>query len=215
MKQKIKDIIFAYRKNAHFRAETMLYVNFSVNLAYAVFEALSGILLHSLWNSVLAFYYLVLTGIRFALLRGHKEERIGRKWQKYRSCGIVMLFLTLALLGIHCITLYRGHTIVYRGYMIYAVALYTFYAVITAIRNVLIYRKIKNPIFSASKALNLAVAAISVYSLQSAMISAFGDSKQFQELMENCVGIGVFLIIVGISGFMMIKGTKELKEPTK
>ena len=104
-----------------------------------------------------------------------------------------------------------GHTITYPGYMIYAVATYTFYTAITAIRNVVIYRKYNDPILSASKALTLAVAAISIYSLQSAMISTFGDSEEFRIIMGNCVGAGVFVLIFAISVFMIVKGTKAIR----
>ena len=107
--------------------------------------------------------------------------------------------------------MYMGHIITYPGYMIYAMATYTFYTVITATRNVVIYRKNNDPILSASKALTLAVASISIYSLQSAMISAFGDSEEFRIVMGNCVGVGVFILISAISVFMIVKGTKTIR----
>lgn len=56
----------------------------------------------------------------------------------------------------------------------------------------------------------LAVAAISIYSLQSAMISTFGDSEEFRIIMGNCVGAGVFVLISAISVFMIVKGTKAI-----
>lgn len=193
------------------RAEVMMYISLAVNLAYAVLQGINGIAACSIWAGTLAFYYLTLSAIRFSLLLGHKKVSIIQKWKKYRNSAFVMLILNFALLGIHCITLYMGHTITYPGYMIYAIAIYTFYTAITAIRNVVIYRKYNDPILSASKALALAVAAISVYSLQSAMISAFGDSEEFKIVMSNCVGAGVFLLISAVSVFMIWKGTKAIR----
>lgn len=210
MKERIQNFISAYRKDVSFRAEVMLYVNFAVNLAYAVFEAAGGIWMRSLWAGTLAFYYIVLSVIRLNLLCGHKREDIRRKWKKYRTSGIAMLVLIVALLGIYCMTLYMEYTIVYPGYMIYAMATYTVYIVVTAIRNAVIYRKVQNPIFSASKALNVAVAAVSVYSLQSALITAFGEDEGFRVGMGHCVGAGVFIIIVGISARMISKSSKVL-----
>ncbi len=194
------------------RAEILLDCSFAVNLAYAVLQAITGILARSIWAGTLAFYYLILSGIRFSLLRGRRRASTVVKWRRYRSSACVMLALNFALLGIHCITLYMEHVISYPGYLIYAMALYTFYAAITAVRNVVRFRAYRDPILSASKALSLSVAAISVYSLQSAMISAFGDSEAFRVTMSNCVGAGVFLLISSLSVYMIVRSTKALKK---
>ena len=203
------------RKDSRLRAEVLLYFSFAVNLAYALLQGVNGVIARSIWAGTLAFYYLTLGVIRFSLLLGHKKVSIVRKWKKYRNSAFIMLILNFALLGIHCITLYMGHVITYPGYMIYAMAAYTFYTAIAAIRNVAVYRKYNDPILSASKALALAVAAISIYSLQSAMISAFGNSEELRIIMGNCVGAGVFVLISAISVFMIVKGTKTVRNVIK
>ncbi len=188
-----------------------MYLSLALNLAYAVLQGVSGVVNRSVWAGTLAFYYLVLSAARFSLLLGHKKDNSRQKWKRYRSSAFIMLALNFALLGIHCITLYMGHVITYPGYMIYAMAAYTFYTAVVAIRNVAVYREYKDPVLSASKALSLAAAAISVYSLQSAMISAFGDSESFRITMSNCVGACVFALICAISVFMIVRGTRALK----
>lgn len=208
---KIRNTFKKLRDDNRLRAEASLYVSLAVNLTYAVLQGVNGVTARSIWAGTLAFYYLTLSVIRFSLLLGHKKVSIIQKWKKYRTSAFVMLILNFALLGIHCITLYMGHIITYPGYMIYAMAAYTFYAAITAVRNVIIYRKYNDPILSASKALALAVSAISVYSLQSAMISAFGDSEEFRMIMGNCIGAGVFILISAVSVFMIVKGTKAIR----
>lgn len=97
-----------------------------------------------------------------ALLLGHKKLRTGQKWKRYRNSACIMLALNFALLGIHFVTVYMGHVIAYPGYMIYAMAAYTFYAAIAAIRNVIVYRKYNDPILSAGKALALAAAGVTI-----------------------------------------------------
>lgn len=210
-KAQVRATVKKLRNDNRFRTEVLLYFSLAVNLAYAVLQGLNGIIARSIWAGTLAFYYLMLSAIRFSLLLGHKKVSIVQKWKKCRSSAFVMLILNFALLGIHFITLYMGHIITYPGYMIYAMAAYTFYAAITAVRNVVIYRKYNDPILLASKALTLAVAAISIYSLQSAMISAFGDSEEFRIIMGNCVGAGAFVLISAISVFMIVKGTKAIR----
>ncbi len=218
MKDKVKETVAAWRRDMRFRAEVMLHINLAVNSTFAVFEAVCGFLLHSPWMGNLAFYYIVLSLLRFLILRSHrKNSNSRRKWRVYRLCGVVLLALTVALAGMHILTSRQIHAIVYFGYMIYAVALYTFYAVICAVRNVIVYRKMDDPILSASKAINLAVAAVSVYSLQSAMITAFGKpgEEAFRVIMGNCTAAGVFLFIIAISVVMVCRADRALRQIEK
>ncbi len=206
-KAQVQAAVRRWREDGRLRAELLLCCGLAVNLAYALLQAAIGLAARSVWAGTLAFYYLTLSAIRFSLLLGRKKQSAVLKWRKYRASACIMLLLNAAFLCIHIITAYRGHTIAYPGYMIYAVAAYTFYAAIAAVRNVVIYRKYDDPILSAAKALALAVAAISVYSLQSAMISAFGEPGRFRTVMGVCVGAAVFVLISAISVCMIAKGT--------
>ncbi|MCM1496437.1 MAG: hypothetical protein NC089_11645 [Bacteroides sp.] len=212
MKERTKIIVTNYRKDKYFRGEIMLYINFAVNAGYAVFEAICGILLHSAWMGTLAFYYITLSSMRLYILRRHKQETERERLKAYRTCAVLLLLLTVAIAGIHILTMTRYYSVEYKGYMIYAVSTYTFYITISAIRNVIIYRKINDPILSASKAINLVAASISMYNLQAAMITAFGDGDEvFRITMGSCVGIGVLLIIISMSIYMIVKANKKLQ----
>ncbi len=199
--------------DAVLKARMMLFINPAVNAAYALFNACGGIILRSAWMGTLAFYYIALSAARFFLIRGYRRGGTRKRWKAYRLSAVLMLLLTVALLGIFCLTVIGGRQIIYHEYIIYAIAAYTFYSVIAALRNVVVFRRYNDPILSASKAISLAVAAISVYSLQNAMISAFGDDEKFKLVMSICVGAGVFALIVGISVKMLITAHKKLKTP--
>ncbi len=189
-----------------------LCLSLAVGGGYAAVNLVGGIAGRSLWLMTLAFYYLLLSGLRVLLLRGGRAESAASRWKTCRRCALLMLALTLALFGFFCLTLYSGHVIVYPQYIIYAVALYTFYAVIRSIRDLAAARRYDEPILAAHKALNLAAAVISVYSLQSAMISEFGDSGAFREIMGKCVGGAALLILIGISLFMTVKSTRRIRQ---
>lgn len=212
MIEKVNEIVTVCRKDKHFRVGMMMYINFSINFAYAVFEAFCGYILHSSWMGTLAFYYIILSVMRFLLIKGHKNGTLLHQWKIYRICGIVIIMLAIVLLIIHILTIHKIYTILYREYMIYAIAIYTFYIVYSAIRNVIVYRKINEPILLANKVLNLAIAIISIYNLQSAMITAFGNDEAFRITMGNCVAIGALVVIVWISVTMIVKATNTIKK---
>lgn len=98
------------------RARALLYFTLAVNLAYALLQAINGVAARSIWAGTLAFYYLTLGAMRFSLLTGYEKADEVKKWTKYRGCAFIMLLLNFALLGIHCVTVYMGHTIEYPGY---------------------------------------------------------------------------------------------------
>ncbi len=211
MGEGLKEAAAALRKDARIRDRALLYVSLAVSCGYACLNAVGGVTLRSPWLGTLAFYYIMLSLLRFNLMRGYKQGDRAGKWKRYRRTAVLMLFLTIALFGIFCMTIYSGHIITYPGYLIYAVAAYTFYAVISAVRNVVVCRRYDDPILSASKALKLTAAVISVYSLQSAMIPAFGDDEAFRAAMGKWVGGGSFLVITGISLFMIVKSSTALR----
>ncbi len=211
MGEGLKKAAAALHKDARVRDRVLLYVSLAVSCGYACLNAVGGVMLRSPWLGTLAFYYIMLSLLRFSLARGYRQESVADKWKRYRLTAVLMLLLTVALFGIFCMTIYSGHIIAYPGYLIYAVAAYTFYAVISAVRNIIVCRRYDDPILSASKALKLVAAVISVYSLQSALISAFGDDEAFRAAMGRWVGGGAFLIIAGVSVHMIVKSSLALR----
>ncbi len=211
MGEGLKEAAAALRKDARARDRATLYVSLAVGCGYACLNAVGGVMLRSPWLGTLAFYYIMLSLLRFNLTRGYKQDSRADKWKRYRLTAVLMLLLTVALFGIFCMTIYSGHIIAYPGYLIYGVAAYTFYAVISAVRNVIVCRRYDDPVLSASKALKLAAAVISVYSLQSALISAFGDDEAFRAAMGKWVGGGAFLVIAGVSVYMIVKSSLALR----
>ena len=89
-----------------------------------------------------------------------------------------------------------------------------FYAVISAAIHVVKYRKHQSPVMSAAKVISLSSALVSILSLETAMISQFGDSSDtwFRPVMIACTGAGVCAIILGMAIYMIVHSTKQLKK---
>ena len=114
--------------------------------------------------------------------------------------------------GMTISTILGKKMISYPGHIIYVVALYTFYNFIIAIINLIKYRKMDNPIFSAVKMISLSTACMSMFVLQSALISAFGNDMNYAFLMNSLTGTFVLLIVIGIAIYMITKANKIIKE---
>ena len=96
-----------------------------------------------------------------------------------------------------------------------AMAAYTFTALTTAIVNVIKYRKYQSPVISASKAISFAAALVSMLTLESTMLTTFGEGTMTElerNLMLGATGGVISLLIVLMAIYMIAVGTKKLKQ---
>ena len=208
-----------YLNDREFRARVSLYSGLAINMFYAVFKCATGAIFHSAWLWAIGIYYVMLSAIRFMLLKNvritdKKEPTLERKTHEYKSarlCGIMMLALNIAMIAMTVQMIWRNRGYEYKGYIIYISAIYAFYCFIHAIVNVVKFAKISNPILSAAKILSLAGAFMSMFALQTAMFSAFGGGENYQRLMNTITGGSVCTIVMGMAIFMIAWSNRNLK----
>ncbi len=205
-----------YLHDEDFRASASLAGSFALNLLYAAWEIICGVYCRSYWFITLGFYYILLMSARLLLLRELQKEHKTlsdklAEWKKYRSCGILLLLLNFVLSGIVVLAVKDEQGSHYPGYMIYAMATYTFYKVALAIKSLVKYRRRSSPVLVASKAISFVSAMISLLSLEIAMILRFGADRAFFQAMTIFTGTGVCVIITGIAVYMILTAQKILR----
>lgn len=212
-------LVEQYFSEMSFRIKLSLYPSFVINLFYAGIKLFSGILYHSVWFGTLAVYYFLLAVMRFSLLRHIRKK--GKKHQSFvselkicRLCGMILLALNWALTGIIVLVVRENSGFEYPGMLIYIMALYTFYAVITAAVNVVKYRKHESPALSVIKVINLATALVSLLSLETAMLTQFGAARDaaFRQMMSAATGAGVNVIVLAMAVYIIGRTTNQIKK---
>ncbi len=207
-----------FREDVHLRVNITLYGSFVWNVAYSVFQLCLGLYHKSFWYYSLAAYYVLLASMRFYLsrhTRKHKpSEKIREELVRYRTCGIVFLCMNMALTLIIFFMIYWNRTFHHHEITTIAMAAYTFTTFIAAIVNIVKYRKYQSPVLSATKAISLAAACVSMITLTSTMLTTFGetDSVTFRRIMLASLGgaVSVFIIVMAI--YMIIRANIELKK---
>ena len=93
-------------------------------------------------------------------------------------------------------------------------AIYAFYTTISAIVNLIKYRKQVSPVVSASKAINLTVAMISMLSLEVAMLAEFSapENREFDKIMVSITGAVVCLLNGIMAIYMIVNAHYNLKK---
>ncbi|MBE6668452.1 MAG: hypothetical protein E7607_09120 [Ruminococcaceae bacterium] len=208
-----------WQDDTRLRVNASLYGTLAWNALYGIFQLWLGFYHHTFWFYSLGAYYICLAVMRFFLVRHTRKFAPGEKMQteliKYRACGIVFLVMNLALALIIFFMVYWDRTFEHHMITAIAMAAYTFTALTTAIINVIKYRKYNSPVFSASKAISLAAALVSVLTLESTMLTTFGDETMTattQKWMLGATGGAISLLIVATAIYMIVVGTGKLKE---
>jgi hypothetical protein len=208
-----------WREDARLRVNASLYGSLAWNALYGLFQLWLGFYHRTFWFCSLGAYYICLGVMRFFLLRYTTRYAPGEKMRaelkKYRACGIAFLLMNLALTLIIFFMVYFGRTFEHHMITAIAMAAYTFTALTAAIINVIKYRKYKSPVYSASKAISLAAALVSMLTLEATMLTTFSDGTMTaaeQKFMLGATGGVISALIVATAIYMIAVSTKRLKE---
>lgn len=211
-------LLHRYMTDPAFKTRVSLFLSLGVNLFYVGVNILSWALYRSMWFIVLAVYYVILSLMRFLLVRyvhNHKlgEHRLG-ELKRAQLCSAILLLLNLVLTGAVMMILYQNKGFDYHGIFIYVMALYTFYITTHAIINLIKYRKYHSPVMTTAKIISLSAALVSMLALETAMFSQFGGdmAAESQRLMIALTGAGVSIVVIALSSSMIVKTAKEIKE---
>lgn len=188
------------------------------NGAYAALQLGLGWYHRSFWFGFLGVYYLCLTLTRIILVGYSRRHALGQdlpaELGRYRLCGWVLLILNLAL-TVRIFLMLRDHRLVaHHQITTIAMAAYTFTSLTMAGVNLFRYRKYRSPVLSASKAISLASALVSLLSLEGTMLVSFGDgtmTRGTELLFLSLTGGGVSAIIVAMAIYMLRNANNQRK----
>lgn len=207
------EIMNRYLRDMAFRGNLSIYQGMTVNFLYTIFRAVTGIRYASAWFISMAVYYLILGIIRAYLIVCYKERHVKDENICYRNMAWFLFLLNVPMGGMIILMIRTNSGFSYPGYVIYLSALYTFYTLIIAVRNLVKFRRVGSPILSAAKVLNLIAAMMSILGLQTAMISQFSmNGEGYHKMMNTITGGFVYGIVLAIAIYMLLHSRQVRKE---
>ena len=197
-----------WQDDTRLRVNISLYGTLIYNTAYALLQLGMGFWHHTFWFYSLAGYYISLAVMRFFLVQHTRKHNPGEKMldelRKYRACGIVFLLMNLALALIIFFMVYWNRTFNH-----HEITTSLTFAIINTIK----YRKYNSPVYSASKAISLASACVSVLTLESTMLTTFGTetmSLTGRRIFLGISGGAISVFIIAMAIYMIVQGTKKI-----
>ncbi len=220
MKGKVYDNKYAnrYFTDVAFKTHITLYRSLFINLLYVVVNAVSAILYNTHWFAIFAVYYAIMAIMRFLLVRYVGRNQIGTsrlgELKCSRLCAYILMTVNLALSGAVLMMVYYNRGFEYQGFLIYVMAMYTFYITTMAIKDMMKYRKYQSPVMSMSKIIQMASSLFSMLFLETAMFSQFGGdtSLDVQQNMIMGTGAGICIIVVTMAIYMIVRSTQEIRK---
>ncbi len=222
MKNRIIDFLNRFKfsssliENYGFRTFVFSTITSILNLSYAIFMGIMAIFGKSIWYGALSIYYIMLSIIKISILTKYYNNRTHQDIHRYsirlyRLCGILFIFLTLALSGAILQMIIFDQGFKYADLMVYAVAAFSVYKIVLSIVNLYKARKNRNYTVQSLRNINLTSAMVTLLSLQTTLLAAFSDGNQnwkFNAITGSVVCMGIVLLGV----YMIIRANKSLKE---
>lgn len=186
---------------------------FAIDAVWAVVNLVIGILQASVWFITLGAYYMVFGIMRILLLSHLKDESKGapdavRRIE--RICGIMLLISIFVLSGIVTLVMKNMGSFEYDEILVYAMATFAFYSLISSIVSYVKLRKRGDVIAITNSRVNLAIALVSIFAVEIAMLTAFGtaDDAELRFIMPILTGTGI-AIVIGLLGVRSILGSNR------
>lgn len=232
-------------KDKDIRDRALLYAGTAVNYFFVIFQLYGGIKYKSVWFAALGVYYAVLTSVRLYIgisrkKRGAAAWRVFRVSGWALTLANIALVAMISVMVASPSVAIHG----YSPLMAVGVTLWTVYLLVSAIVGIVRQWKNNNPVALAGNSVQLIGAVVSVLMLQTAMIASYGtqaieDAKntlaqigdvakvptEVNEIINEMIqvfvasnritGILVAVMVLGITVYIIVKGSREYRKSAR
>ncbi|MBE6536132.1 MAG: hypothetical protein E7677_05890 [Ruminococcaceae bacterium] len=175
------------------------------NVAFGAYHLVFGIVSSSWWLLTLGSYYLILSIVRFAVLRTKSKERFIIKFT-----GWMLMVLSIPLSGTVILSLVRDRGHEYHMIVMIAMATYAFTKITLATINLVKSRRSTSGALITLRNISFADAFVSIFALQRSMLVSFEGMTETEILIMNVALGSAVCIIVFLLGLNLVRSKKIL-----
>ena len=192
------------------------WLNLSLNLMHALYNAVLGFALKSEWFVCAAAYYAMLSVLRFSAIQfGRRNHKRSAQFFIAKFTGVMFLLLAMILAASVFLTLTRDTAAKHHEIIMISIATYSFTKLTLAITKYskTLYRR--NPLMTALRSISFADGAVSLFSMQKSMLASFGDMSARDILILNAfTGTAVCVLVVCL-GIYLINFERRKRKMSK
>ena len=183
----------------------LAFASLSFNIAFASYHVVMGLVTSSWWLLTLGSYYLVLTVVRFVVLRSKSKERFVTKFT-----GWMLILLSIPLFGTVILSVVRDRGHERHMIVMIAMAVYAFTKITLATINLIKARRSTSATLVTLRNISFADAFVSIFALQRSMLVSFDGMSEVEIVIMNAILGSVVCVIVFLLGINLLRSKKIL-----
>ena len=185
------------------RTRRIAMISLAVNAAVTVYYYVFGILSASWWLLTLGSYHLVLSLIRFVVLRSKRQERFVA-----RFTGVMLMILSVPQGATVILSVVRDRGQRWHMIVMIAIAAYAFTKITLATINLIRSRHSTSARFVALRNISFADAFVSIFALQRSMLVSFEGMTEAEIVIMNATLGSAVCVIVFLLGVNLLRNKK-------
>ncbi len=170
------------------------------DIAFAIYYLTVGLISSSWWLLTLATYYLILSIVRFVVLRSKSKNRFITKFT-----GWMLIALSIPLAGTVILSVVRDRGHVFSIVVMLVMAIYSFTKITLSTINLIKSRRSSSTFLIALRNISFADAFVSIFALQRSMLTSFEGMNVSEIVIMNSVVGSVICIMVFLLGLNLLK----------
>ena len=175
------------------------------NIAFAVYHLVMGLVISSWWLLTLGSYYLVLSVVRFVVLRSKSKDRFIAKFT-----GWMLILLSIPLVGTVILSVVRDRGHERHMIVMIAMAAYAFTKITLATIKLIKARRSTSATLITLRNISFADAFVSIFALQRSMLVSFEGMTEAEIVVMNATLGSAVCVIVFLLGLNLIRNKKIL-----
>ncbi|MBO7196335.1 MAG: hypothetical protein J6V80_03280 [Clostridia bacterium] len=174
------------------------------SIAFGAYYFVFGIVSGSWWLLTLGSYYLMLSIIRFVVLREKKRERLIA-----RFTGWMLMVLSIPLVGTVILSVVRDRGQKFHMIVMIAIATYAFTKITLATINLIKSLRSTSTILITLRNISFADAFVSIFALQRSMLVSFDGMTETEIVIMNATLGSAVCVVVFLLGLNLVRDRKH------
>ena len=175
------------------------------NITFATYYLVMGLVTNSWWLLTLGSYYLVLSLVRFMVLRSKSKERFIAKFT-----GWMLILLSIPLVGTVILSVVRDRGHERHMIVMIALAAYAFTKIMLATIKLIKARRSSSATLITLRNISFADAFVSIFALQRSMLVSFEGMTETEIVIMNATLGSAVCVIVFLLGLNLVRNRKML-----
>ena len=175
------------------------------NISFATYHLVLGLVTSSWWLLTLGSYYLVLSIVRFVVLRTKNKERFIA-----RFTGWMLILLSVPLIGTVILSVVQDRGRERHMIVMIAIAAYAFTKITFATIKLVKARRSTSATLFTLRNISFADAFVSIFALQRSMLVSFEGMTEAEIVIMNATLGSAVCVIVFLLGLNLVRNRKIL-----